>query len=422
MKNKLDFGKMKEMMALEVNSKSLKDNREDIINTMVNLSTRGLKLVLGFKRLTSEEFDEVIRCIIEHGDESEYNIVAVTKTDYIGTDSEKSGETKVLFIYTTDFDIPVVVIDSLNKRMLINVDNLYMGNLEEMKNNISKSEFIKDIMVSVIREPLSDVLGEDNPILEKVNTFGDIDITGRFNDTWNPLSATTTPCGELDEYYELDKYKKYEIDDFSIIMSLLSSMDLMSVYQAEKGVRQVSDGIRYNLMKLSMEESLPIDAILRDHKLLKELKRRTLNGLISETIAKSQLVEREGLDAIDQSYKISDFVNENNRNFTLCLTALMIEFDVEPNVNGFSQQDRVLELFNSTKRMYLDFIDKLLDIDLNDLLKDGFNTIYHYTRHKVAISKYQAAKEVRSELMDMLDRLKSSDEVEDIENGKIKLS
>ena len=422
MKNKLDFGKMKEMMALEVNSKSLKDNREDIINTMVNLSTRGLKLVLGFKRLTSEEFDEVIRCIIEHGDESEYNIVAVTKTDYIGTDSGKSGETKVLFIYTTDFDIPVVVIDSLNKRMLINVDNLYMGNLEEMKNNISKSEFVKDIMVSVIREPLSEVLGEDNPILEKVNTFGDIDITGRFNDTWNPLSATTTPCGELDEYYELDKYKKYEIDDFSMIMSLLSSMDLMSVYQAEKGVRQVSDGIRYNLMKLSMEESLPIDAILRDHKLLKELKRRTLNGLISETIAKSQLAEREGLDAIDQSYKISDFVNENNRNFTLCLTALMIEFDVEPNVNGFSQQDRVLELFNSTKRMYLDFIDKLLDIDLNDLLKDGFNTVYHYTRHKVAISKYQAAKEVRSELMDMLDRLKSDDEVEDIENGKIKLS
>ena len=422
MKNKLDFGKMKEMMVLEVNSKSLKDNREDIINTMVNLSTRGLKLVLGFKRLTSEEFDEVIRCIIEHGDESEYNIVAVTKTDYIGTDSEKSGETKVLFIYTTDFDVPVVVIDSLNKRLLINVDNLYMGNLEDMKNNISKSEFVKDIMVSVIREPLVDVLGEDNPILEKVNTFGDIDITGRFNDTWNPLSATTTPCGELDEYYELDKYKKYEIDDFSMIMSLLSSMDLMSVYQAEKGVRQVSDGIRYNLMKLSMEESLPVDTILRDHKLLKELKRRTLNGLISETIAKSQLVERTGLDAIDQSYKISDFVNENNRNFTLCLTALMIEFNVEPNVNGFSQQDRVLELFNSTKRMYLDFIDKLLDIDVNDLLKDGFNTIYHYTRHKVAISKYQAAKEVRSELMDMLDRLKSSDEVEDIENGKIKLS
>ena len=99
MKNKLDFGKMKEMIALEVNSKSLKDNREDIINTMVNLSTRGLKLIIDFKKLTSEEFDEVIRCIIEHESESEYNIVATTKTEYIGTDSEKSGETKVVYLH-----------------------------------------------------------------------------------------------------------------------------------------------------------------------------------------------------------------------------------------------------------------------------------------------------------------------------------
>lgn len=422
MKNKLDFGKMKEMMALEVNSKSLKDNREDIVKTMVELPTRGLKLIVDFKRLTTEEFDEVIKCIITHESESEYNIVATTKTEYIGTDNEKSGETKVLFIYTADFDVPVVVIDSLNKRLLINIEDLYMRKLKDMKTNISKSSVVNNIMVTFIKEPIENILGEDSPILEKVNTFGDIGITGRFNDTWNPLAATCTPCEELDKYYELTRDKNDEIDDFSMIISMLSSMDLMSVYQAEKGVRQVSDGIRYNLMKLSMEESLPVDVILRDHKLLKELKRRTLNGLISETIAKSQLVERAGLDAIDQSYKISDFVNENNRNFTLCLTALMIEFDVEPNVNGFNQQDRVLELFNSTKRMYLDFINKLLDIDLNDLLKDGFNTIYHYTRHKVAISKYQAAKEARSELMDMLDRLKSSDEVEDIENGKIKLS
>lgn len=422
MKNKLDFGKMKEMMALEVNSKSLKDNREDIINTMVNLSTRGLKLIIDFKKLTSEEFDEVIRCIIEHESESEYNIVATTKTEYIGTDSEKSGETKVLFIYTADFDVPVVVIDSLNKRMLINIEDLYMEKLEDMKTNVSKSSIVNNTMVTFIKEPIENILGEDSPILEKVNTFGDIDITGRFNDTWNPLVATCIPCEELDKYYELTRDKNDEIDDFSMIISILSNMDLMSVYQAEKGVKQILDGVRYNLMKLSMEESLPINAVLRDQTLLAKLKRRTLNGLITETIAKSELIERKGLVGLDDRYKISDFINENNRNFTLVLTALMIEFNITPNVNGFRQKDRVLELFESTKRMYLDFINNLFDIDVNVLLKEGFNLIYHYARHRISINKYQAAKEVRSELTELLEGLKSSEEAEDIENGKIKLS
>ena len=422
MNNKFNFGKMKEMMMLEVNTKSLKDHREDIIKTMVDLPTRGLKLVVDFKKLTSEEFNEVIKCIITHESESEYNIVATTETEYIGTDNEKSGKTKVLFIYTEDFDIPVIVIDSLNKRMLINIEDLYMGNLEEMKNNISKSSVVNNSMVTYIKEPIENILGKDSPILAKVSTFDDINITGKFNDTWNPLSATCIPCEELDKYYELTRNENDEIDDFSMIISLLSNMDLMSVYQAEKGVKQVLDGTRYNLMKLSIEESLPIDAVLRDHKLLKELKHRTINGLITETIAKNELIERKNLVDLEQSYKIADFVNENNRNFTLALTTLMIEFNVSPNVNGFRQKDRVLELFNSTKNMYIDFIKNLFDIDINVLLKEGFNVIHHYARHRVSINKYRAAKEVRSELTEMLEQLTSREESDKIENGEIKLS
>ena len=422
MNEKFDFEKMKEMIALEVNTKSLKDHREDIIKTMVDLPTRGLKLVVDFKKLTSEEFDEVIKCIITHESESEYNIVATTETEYIGTDNEKSGKTKVLFIYTEDFDIPVIVIDSLNKRMLINVEDLYMGNLDEMKNNISESSIVNNSMVTYIKEPIENILGKDSPILEKVSTFGDINITGKFNDTWNPLSATCIPCEELDKYYELTRDKNDEIDDFSMIISMLSSMDLMSVYQAEKGVRQVLDGTRYNLSKLSIEESLPIDAVLRDHKLLRELKRRTISGLITETIDKNELIERKNLVDLEQSYKIADFINENNRNLTLALTALMIEFNVTPNVNEFRQKDRVLELFNSTKNMYIDFIKNLFDIDIDVLLKEGFNVIHHYARHRISINKYQAAKEARSELTEILERLKSNEEVDDIENGKIKFS
>lgn len=422
MNKKFNFEKMKETMVLEVNTKSIKDHREDIIKTMVDLPTRGLKLVVDFKKLTSEEFDEVIKCIITHESESEYNIVATTETEYIGTDNEKSGKTKVLFIYTEDFDIPVIVIDSLNKRMLINIEDLYMGNLEEMKNNISKSSVVNNSMVTYIEEPIENILGKDSPILAKVSTFDDINITGKFNDTWNPLSATCIPCEELDKYYELTRNENDEIDDFSMIISLLSNMDLISVYQAEKGVKQVLDGTRYNLMKLSIEESLPIDAVLRDHKLLKELKHRTINGLITETIAKNELIEKKNLVDLEQSYKIADFVNENNRNFTLALTTLMIEFNVSPNVNGFRQKDRVLELFNSTKNMYIDFIKNLFDTDINVLLKEGFNVIHHYARHRVSINKYQAAKEVRSELTEMLEQLTSREESDKIENGEIKLS
>ena len=422
MKNKFDFEKMKEMMGLEVTSESLKGNFDDIIKTMIDLPTRGLKLIISFKNLSSKEFDDVIKCVIANEPDSEYSIVATTETEYIGNSQELSGKTKVLFIFTEDYEIPVIILDSLNKRMIINIDDLYLKDLDDLKEDISKSEYVNNAIVSIIQEPVKEVLGEDNIILEKVKHFKDVDINGKFNDTWNPLAATTIACKELNTYQELNEEDVEKFDDFSMIMSLLSNMDLLSVYQAEKGVKQVSDGVRYNLMKLSIEESLPVDVILRDKKLLVELKRRTINGLLVETIAKNELIENNDLTEDDRSYTIADFINENNRNFTLCLTVIMIEFNISPNLNGLKNKDRITELFESTKRMYIDFINNLFEIDIKTLLKEGFYTVHHYGRHKINITKYQAAKQMKSELSEMLERLKSSEDSEKIESGEIKLN
>lgn len=427
MNNKFNFEKMKEMMELEVTSKSLKDNLDNILKAMVDLPSRALKIIVEFKELNNDEFKQVTDCVKKYEGEAEYNIVGTMDIEYQGAeDKNRNGRSEFIYMYTEDFDTPVLLIDSLNKRFIIHTEEIYMNNLDKIKEDITQTSLVGNNVVNCIIDPVKEILGEDHPILKRMNTYYYTEIQGQLNESWNPCEATAEKCIELDLSYSLKIGKKdvdISFDDMACYMSLLSNLDLLSVYQAERGVKQVSDTLRYNLMKLSMTESLPVDSILRDHKLLREVKKRTLKALVSEYIAKNELIEEKGLPSSDDSYSIADFINEYNRIYNLCITSLFLELDIEPNVTGFKSSERVLEIFKICKEMYIDFINKLLSIDINTLTKDGgFASVYHYLRQKASMFKYEAAKSMHSEISELLEQFQSREDSDKIESGEIKLS
>lgn len=424
--NKKEFNleRMKEFMELEVTSKSLRENFDDILKAIVDLPSRALKILVKFKELSDEEFKQVIDCIKKYSEDAEYSVVGVINTDYIDTSLGIKGKSEFIHIYTENFEAPVLLIDSLNKRMVIQIEELYIKDLEEIKKDITQTDLVSDNIVSCIREPIRETLGEDSPLLKKIDTYGDTKIEGQINESWNPSEITAVRCKDLDIYYGMKPNKEdIPFDDMAYYMSILSNLDILSVYQAEKGVKQVTDTLKYNLMKLSFEESLPVSAILRDHKLLRELKYRTIKAMVSEQIYKNELIEEKGLPASEDGYSVAEFINEYNRYYNLCLTTTYFELNIEPNLNGFKNSKRVREIFNMCKEMYIDFIQRLVDIDMHALMKDGgFASVYHYTRQKASLAKAIAARAMHSELSEMLEKLKSNEETNKIESGEIKLS
>ena len=424
--NKKEFNleSMKKMMGLEVTSKSLKDNFDDILKAMVDLPSRGLKIIVKFKDLSDEEFKQVIDCIKKYNDDADYTIVGVMDIDYKDMTSGTKGKSEFIYMYTENYITPVILVDSLNKTLYIQKEELFISDLDEIKKDITQTDLVSENIVTCIKEPVREILGEDHPILKKVERYSNVEIEGQINQSWNPCETTAVRCRDLDLYYGMKPNKEDVIfDDMTYYMSIFGNLDIISVYQSEKGIRQVADTLKYCLMKLSSDESLPISSVLRDHNLLRELKRRTIKDLISEWISKNKLIEENGLPSSEEGYTIGDFINEYNRHFNLCLTVLYLDLNIEPNVNGFKNSERVLAIFNMCKEMYLDFIKRLYDMDIDVLLKDGgFALLYHYTRQKVSMSKYMVAKSMHADISELLEKMKSAEDSEKIESGEIKLN
>lgn len=424
--NKKEFNleSMKKMMGLEVTSKSLRDNFDDILRTMVDLPSRGLKIIVKFKELSDEEFKQVIDCIKKYDSDADYSVVGVMDIDFKDMINGTKGKSEFVYMYTENYVTPVILVDSLNKSLYIQKEELFISDLDEIKKDITQTDLVSENIVTCIKEPIKEILGEDHPILKKVERYSNVEIEGQINQSWNPCETTSVRCKDLDIYYGMKPNEEDIVsDDMAYYMSILSNLDIISVYQAEKGVKQVADTLRYCLMKLSSDESLPISSILRDHKLLRELKCRTIISLLSETISKNELIEKNGLPSSEDEYTIGDFINVCNRHFNLCLTTLYLDLNIEPNVNGFKNSERVLAIFNMCKEMYLDFIKRLYNMDIDVLLKDGgFASLYHYTRQKVSMTKYMAAKSMHADLSELLEKWKSTEESEKIESGEIKLN
>lgn len=400
MKNEIKFEELKNIMRKDVNSKNLIENKDIILQSMVDLPTRCVIVKVRFFDFTDIEFGKIVNAIKEYGRESEYTILS-TPDGYI-------------FIATVDYDKPIVCIDIKDKSLHVCANYIYPVEFKDDLNNIR--EFIEDDYENIIKEPVEKILGDDDPLYEKVCDFtSNTVLSYKTNPTWDLLEKVSSPNTELDKYCNVEKNW---FDEFTYYITIFSNIDLIGMYQSERIIDKFRKALDINLMLLSNEESLPVSSILRDFRLLKKLKYKTLDFIISKEIQK--LINEEKVGITDDRI-LSNMVNRYTDYFNLVLNCKFIELDIKPNLNGFRRMKKISKIYDTCLKEYRLFITVNLDT-YDNWEKYGLLWLYIVNEQDIEINKAAAISSLKSNVDDLMARLNSRFEERQIEDGEIKLN